>query len=334
MRSQIIAVLLAVVAVPCSAQVIEPFVITVPEDEVKVATPQCSGGVVYDDGGYEAAYSIGDGDPGDSTMVMKLDLPAGTTSLDQVCICLARANSGAPSSTNFEVVVFNDNGAGGQPGTFLGAVNATAIGIPIFGNSQFYSVNMTGSGITLPDPSVYVGVRWPGGTIALCGDGSASTTQRSNFGSANGGTSWANLTTTFPTAPPRAMGIRADPAPPAGTTCTPNSTTMCLSNNRFKVQATFQAPGQPAGTAQAVKLTEDTGYLWFFSSTNVEVVVKVLNACVAPFNRYWVFAGGLTNVRVVLTVTDTKNGSVKTYTNPQGAAYQPIQDTSAFATCP
>lgn len=27
-------------------------------------------------------------------------------------------------------------------------------------------------------------------------------------------------------------------------------------------------------------------------------------------------------------------GAVRTYTNPQGTAFQPIQDTSAFATCP
>jgi hypothetical protein len=58
-----------------------------------------------------------------------------------------------------------------------------------------------------------------------------------------------------------------------------------------------------------------------------------LNACTLN-SRFWVFAGGLTNVRVVMTVTDTQTGTVKTYTNPQGVAFQPIQDTSAFATCP
>ncbi|HSS77993.1 MAG TPA: hypothetical protein VLV54_14780 [Thermoanaerobaculia bacterium] len=32
-----------------------------------------------------------------------------------------------------------------------------------------------------------------------------------------------------------------------------------------------------------MKLTDETGYLWFFSNTNVEAVVKVLNAC--SFNQ-------------------------------------------------
>jgi hypothetical protein len=48
-------------------------------------------------------------------------------------------------------------------------------------------------------------------------------------------------------------------------------------------------------------------------------------------NRYWVFAGGLTNVNVVITVTDSQTGVIKTYTNLQGTAFRPIQDTSAFA---
>jgi len=91
--------------------------------------------------------------------------------------------------------------------------------------------------------------------------------------------------------------------------------------------------GSQQGQAQTVKLTDETGYLWFFSNTNVEVVVKVLDAC--PLNqKFWVFAAGLTNVQVTLTVTDTSNGTAKTYDNPQGAAFQPILDSSAFATCP
>ena len=64
-----------------------------------------------------------------------------------------------------------------------------------------------------------------------------------------------------------------------------------------------------------------------------EVILKVLNAC-GLNQRYWVFAGGLTNVRTVLTVVDTQNNTTKTYTNPQGTAFVPVLDTGAFATCP
>jgi hypothetical protein len=72
---------------------------------------------------------------------------------------------------------------------------------------------------------------------------------------------------------------------------------------------------------------------WFFSPNNVEAIVKVVNGC--SFNqRYWVFGAGLTNVAVTLRVTDTQSGILHTYTNAQGNAFQPIQDTAAFATCP
>ena len=71
------------------------------------------------------------------------------------------------------------------------------------------------------------------------------------------------------------------------------------------------------------------------TGTRLTLIIKVVNACsFAGGPRYWVFAGGLTNVQVVLTVTDTQSGVTKTYTNPQGTAFAPIQDTNAFATCP
>ncbi|HEV7504259.1 MAG TPA: trypsin-like serine protease [Thermoanaerobaculia bacterium] len=114
--------------------------------------------------------------------------------------------------------------------------------------------------------------------------------------------------------------------------CIPGPTTLCLNGGRFKVEGTFNT-GTQQGQAQAIKLTDETGYFWFFSNTNVEMVIKVLNAC--PLSQtFWVFAGGLTNVQTTITVTDSNTGVVKTYSNPQGAAFQPVQDTSAFATCP
>ncbi|HEY0780959.1 MAG TPA: serine protease [Thermoanaerobaculia bacterium] len=122
------------------------------------------------------------------------------------------------------------------------------------------------------------------------------------------------------------------PTTGAPTTCVAGPTTLCLNGGRFQVQATFDT-GSQSGQAQAVALTDDTGYFWFFDPTNVEIVTKVLNGC-GLNQRFWTFAGGLTNVAVVLTVTDTKNSTVHTYSNQQGTAFQPIQDTGAFATCP
>ena len=114
--------------------------------------------------------------------------------------------------------------------------------------------------------------------------------------------------------------------------CTAGATVLCLNNGRFRVTAAWQSPTD-SGIGTAFALTSDTGYFWFFNPANVEMVVKVLNACTVN-NKYWVFAGGLTNVLVTITVTDTQTGAVKTYVNPINTAFQPVQDISAFSTCP
>jgi hypothetical protein len=118
----------------------------------------------------------------------------------------------------------------------------------------------------------------------------------------------------------------------AATGCTPGPERLCLNGGRFQVEVEWETSGGSTGRGQAVPLTSDTGYFWFFDSANVEIVIKALNGC--PVNdRYWIFAGGLTDVETRITVTDTQTGDVKTYLNPKGTAFQPLQDTSAFATC-
>jgi hypothetical protein len=115
--------------------------------------------------------------------------------------------------------------------------------------------------------------------------------------------------------------------------CVPGAARLCVDGNRFEVTAAWKTRNGQSGTGKAVALTANTGYFWFFSSSNAEVVVKVLDACRIN-QRFWFFAGGLSNVQVDLTVRDTTTGAVKTYHNPQGAAFRPIQDTRAFSGCP
>ena len=114
-------------------------------------------------------------------------------------------------------------------------------------------------------------------------------------------------------------------------TCSPGPTTLCLNGGRFKVETQWNT-GSGSGPGHAESLGDDSGRFWFFASDNTEVVVKVLNAC-SGFDRYWVFASGLTNVEVLITVTDTGTGLVRRYFNPQGKAFAPVQDVDAFATC-
>ena len=118
----------------------------------------------------------------------------------------------------------------------------------------------------------------------------------------------------------------------APVSCNPTSDVLCLGNGRFKAEARWATREGRTGRAKAVVLTPDTGYFWFFDPSNIEVALKVLDGC--SLNRsFWVFAGGLTNIQVELTVTDLQTGYVKTYANAQGTPFQPIQDTAAFETC-
>lgn len=122
---------------------------------------------------------------------------------------------------------------------------------------------------------------------------------------------------------------QANPQAVQGTApCVPDAATLCLDGGRFRVTAAWVSATQ-SGQGQAIALTGDTGYFWFFNSANVEMIAKVLDACAINSN-FWVFAGGLTNVQVIATVTDTQTGMQRIYLNPAGTPFQPIQDTSEF----
>lgn len=108
---------------------------------------------------------------------------------------------------------------------------------------------------------------------------------------------------------------------------------LLLRDGRFVVETTWADFDGGDGVGTGDPLTDESGTFWFFDPANIEVIVKVLDAC-DVFDRYWVFAAGLTNVEVGLTVTDTMAGTSKIYDNPLGTAFQPILDVDAFATCP
>ena len=116
--------------------------------------------------------------------------------------------------------------------------------------------------------------------------------------------------------------------------CVSDATHLCLNRGRFRVSVDWRTSRGETGAGRAVELGEDSGSFWFFSPNNPEVFVKLLDGCFAPFDHYWVFAAGLTQVEVTLEVVDTDNGMVRRYFNPLGQVYEAITDTRAFATCP
>jgi len=111
--------------------------------------------------------------------------------------------------------------------------------------------------------------------------------------------------------------------------CTPGATTLCLNNSRFQVQVAWRVPSQgTTGVGTAVPVASDTGAFWFFTSNNLELVLKVVDG--RSFNNhFWVFYGALSDVEYRITITDTSTGAVRTYSNPSGNLAS-VADTAAF----
>lgn len=116
-------------------------------------------------------------------------------------------------------------------------------------------------------------------------------------------------------------------------TCTPSATNLCLNNGRFGVKVAWRTSGGQTGEGQAIKYTADSGLFWFFGPENIEMLVKVLNAC-GLNQKYWFFGAATTDVEYTITVTDSKTGQVKTYYHGPGTPAPAITDTDAFASCP
>ena len=126
----------------------------------------------------------------------------------------------------------------------------------------------------------------------------------------------------FAAAPPRRIAGAAG-------TCAGGDDALCLNAQRFRVDVEWKDFQGHTGVGTAVPLTSDTGYFWFFSDTNVELIVKVLDG--RPVNgHWWVFYGALSNVEYTLHVTDTEKHRTMTYENPSGT-FASRGDTEAFA---
>ncbi|HYK42811.1 MAG TPA: hypothetical protein VE007_10520 [Thermoanaerobaculia bacterium] len=126
-----------------------------------------------------------------------------------------------------------------------------------------------------------------------------------------------------------AVGLFLAAARLSAVPCAPTATRLCLNGNRFAAEVTWRDFQGNTGSGHPVSLTGDTGYFWFFSSTNVELVVKALDGR-GINNNYWIFYGALSNVEYTMTVTDTVTGRTKVYANASGNLGS-VADTSAFA---
>jgi ELWxxDGT repeat protein len=110
--------------------------------------------------------------------------------------------------------------------------------------------------------------------------------------------------------------------------CQPSERVLCLQGDRFRVEAAWRDFQLHNGAGTAVPITGDAGYFWFFSPSNAEVILKVLDGR-SLNDHFWVFYGALSNVEYTLTVTDTQTGLTLRYLNPLGQLAS-VGDTTGF----
>ncbi len=117
-------------------------------------------------------------------------------------------------------------------------------------------------------------------------------------------------------------------APAAATICVASSTIICLNEQRFAVQVKWTDPEGATGDGIGSNITGDTGKFYYFSSANIELVLKVLDG--RPINgKFWVFFGSLSDVQFEVEVTDTLTSKKKIYKNPP-ATFASVSDVVAF----
>ena len=116
----------------------------------------------------------------------------------------------------------------------------------------------------------------------------------------------------------------------------------CLLDGRFEVKVRmhdFSTPPQLfVGKIQTYNgessETDQSVSFYSFQDGNVEVFVKMVNACSnTSFVSFWLFASGATNADTEIVVRDTQTGLIRTITNPSGQLFVTIADTQAFETC-
>ena len=118
--------------------------------------------------------------------------------------------------------------------------------------------------------------------------------------------------------------------------CEPGPQRLCVLDNRFSLEVRFIDPNESnpgvdpekAATVLPSLTTAETGFFWFFNSSNIELAAKVLDGR-ASNGRFWLLYGGVSDVEYTLTVTDTVTGASKSYRNEQGSICGEV-DTEAF----
>ena len=124
-------------------------------------TPGCDeatpGILIHDDGTPEDGYTDGSGLFPLVSYVDRFTPTSYPAAFSSACVAFLSHGS---TSADFELVVYDDDGWDGGPGSELAAVPATATGVPSTAIAAFFKVDLSGLGLIVGEGSVYIGVRF------------------------------------------------------------------------------------------------------------------------------------------------------------------------------
>ncbi len=156
------------------------------------AESACDSGIVHDDGFAEGGY----GQLSAGGYVQEFTISGGLGAvLTDVCISWSRNGSDADLPHN--IVVYDDDGPNGGPGTQLLSFPTNATGVPAsFDPAVFFTTSVDGTLPVLSEGTYYIGALWNGAADELffiSYDNSETTTYVPSYDSQDNGGTWTQL---------------------------------------------------------------------------------------------------------------------------------------------
>ena len=168
-------------------------------------TTDCSGpgSIIHDDGSIENGTS---GSPilvSEVVFVDKFTPTSYPATIESVCSAFIMLAGGTPNHT-YDIVVYDDDGTGGAPGTLIGELNGlTAVDVPVFSAGMapvWQSENTASQNWVIEEGNVYIGVRFaptdPNHFIAT--DETTSTPSAGGYWWNDFDNVWSTIGTAFP----------------------------------------------------------------------------------------------------------------------------------------
>jgi hypothetical protein len=116
--------------------------------------------------------------------------------------------------------------------------------------------------------------------------------------------------------------------------CAATASALLLDGGRFRVEVEFRSPTtQLLTAAQAVQLSDESGFFWFSEPGKPEVFTKVLDACNGS-GQVSILTGGVTDLELVERVTDLATGATWEKKNPSGQIFTAQSDGQALSCHP